>query len=75
MTQDEKLELYHLRGELGITLKELSDRCKLSPSSLSGIEKHKSVPRVVNAYAILRALNQFRSEKGLSELAYQDIAW
>ena len=50
------IELKELRKEKGLTLRDLADKCGVSPSTISNIENGDKTPKVDNLFYIAKAL-------------------
>jgi DNA-binding XRE family transcriptional regulator len=62
------------RSMLRVSQLNLAKKAKLSPVTIIECEKGKEI-RLSTAYAILDALNAFRTEKDQQPLEFKDIEW
>ncbi len=71
----DKIGLKHIRASLGLTQKQLADAAKISEAAVIAIEKGRSKPRLITAYAIVGALNEKLKEVGREEITVESLDW
>jgi DNA-binding XRE family transcriptional regulator len=71
----DKISLRHLRASLGLTQKQLSEEAGISEAAVIAIEKGKSKPRLITAYAIVDALNVKLEQAGREVVTVESIDW
>ncbi len=71
----EKLSLKHLRASLGLTQKQLAEAAKISEKAVLDIETKKARPRLITAYAIIKAINLKLIEEGREEVTVESLDW
>ena len=69
-----KVKLKRVRASLGLSQQALSDLSGVSKPTIVEAEKGRPM-RLLTAYALLKALNEVRSQQELPELTVDDIDW
>jgi DNA-binding XRE family transcriptional regulator len=71
----DKISLRHLRASLGLTQKQLAEAARISEAAVISIEKGKSKPRLITAYAIVDALNVKLEKAGREVVTVESLDW
>ncbi len=71
----DKISLKHLRASLGLTQKQLAEEARISEAAVIAIEKGKSRPRLITAYAIVDALNVRLQKAGREAVTVEGLDW
>jgi len=71
----DKIGLKHVRASLGLTQKQLAELARISEAAVIAIEKGRSKPRLITAYAIVGALNEKLKEGGREEITIESLDW
>ena len=71
----DKISLRHLRASLGIKQKELAELAGISEAAVIAIEKGRSRPRLITAYAIVDALNKKLEKAEREKITVDSLDW
>ena len=73
----QRLPLNHARAQLGLTQEQLAELADVHINAIRRCEQKRGHISLINAYAILRALNRKRAEPefNMPELLLDDLSW
>lgn len=74
VNNSKRVPLRHARAQVRVTQQELAERAQLHFNVISDAERGRRIT-LTSAYAILDAINGFRTEKNLAPLTYDDMEW